>query len=51
MLGFRPSLKLVYLLTKEIIMEEFEEDETRCPLCDGPLASDGVCADDNCDVD
>ncbi len=21
-----------------------------CPLCGGPLASDGVCADDNCDT-
>jgi len=23
--------------------------DERCPYCDGPLASDRVCADDNCD--
>jgi hypothetical protein len=28
-----------------------EERETECPLCGGPLASDGVCADDECGGD
>lgn len=27
------------------------EQDDRCPRCDGPLASDGVCADDTCGDD
>lgn len=28
--------------------EALAEDEAECPVCGGPLASDGVCADDEC---
>ncbi len=27
------------------------DEDNECPLCGGPLASDGVCADDNCGSD
>lgn len=28
-----------------------ESDDVECPRCGGPLASDGVCADDTCGAD
>lgn len=31
--------------------DEDEEPDTECLVCGGPLASDGVCADDSCDVE
>lgn len=29
-------------------MSDTDPEETECGMCGGPLASDGVCADDNC---
>lgn len=32
-------------------MSDMEQEDDECPLCGGPLASDGVCADDDCGAD
>lgn len=43
----------VYVAPADEPIEEPTEDETpaECPWCGGPLASDGVCADDTCGAD
>jgi len=39
------------LLCPECPADEDEAPGTECPACGGPLASDGVCADDTCGAD
>lgn len=39
------------ILCPECPVELPSSPDTECPLCGGPLASDGVCADDECGAD
>lgn len=32
-------------------LDTMDQLDDECPLCGGPLASDGVCADDTCGED
>lgn len=37
--------------TDEYGPDEYDDEESECGLCGGPLASDGACADDSCGAD